>query len=87
VNEDHDILGGGSLTVALGEAGYIKSRGVWVMAVPVARYHDGEWQDGGTVYTTFDYDGLMSEARRWAHDSVRAAHETAPVSTETVEPT
>lgn len=75
-NENYDLSEGGSVTVALGEASYIKSRGTWIMSVPVARYHDGEWQDGGAVYTTFDYEGLMSEAERWAHDSVRAAHET-----------
>jgi len=76
MTEEYELSEGGRVTVALGEASYIKSRGVWVMSVPVARYHDGEWQDGGTVYTTFDCDGLMSEARRWAHDSVRSAHNT-----------
>jgi hypothetical protein len=76
VNEEFDLPEGGTIHVALGEAGYIKSRGAWVMSVPVSRYHDGEWQDGGTVYTTFDYEGMMSEAMRWAHDSVRSAHNT-----------
>jgi len=46
------------------------------MSVPVALHQDGEWLDGGTVYTGFDGDGLMSEAARWANSRVRAAHES-----------
>jgi hypothetical protein len=44
------------------------------MSVPVARHQGGVWQDGGTVYTTFDADGLVSEAKRWFEESVRASH-------------
>jgi hypothetical protein len=67
---------GGELEVALDEAWFVRSNGVYVMVVPVARYQDGKWQDGGNVYTSFDYDGMMEEAERWAHDSVRSAHNT-----------
>jgi hypothetical protein len=67
--------GGGRVTVALGEAGYIHSRGAWIMSVPIVRYDaEGNWADGGYVYTTFDHAGLMDEAVRWADGSVRTAH-------------
>jgi hypothetical protein len=62
------------LTVAINEATFTKSRDVYIMSVPVARHQGGVWQDGGTVYTTFDADGLVSEAKRWFEESVRAAH-------------
>jgi hypothetical protein len=87
MNEELIISGGGRVTVALGEAGFTRLGGAWFMTVPVARYQDGEWQDGGTVYTPFDYEGLISEATWWAHGSVRAAHETQADDTETVPPT
>lgn len=84
MNEELLIAGGGRVTVALGEASFTRSRGVWIMSVPVALHSDGEWQGGGTVYTSFDGDGLMDEAVRWAHERVRGAHESEQVSTETV---
>jgi len=76
VKEEIFITEGGRVTVALGEASFTRSRGAWVMSVPVALHQDGEWLDGGTVYTGFDGDGLMSEAARWANSRVRAAHES-----------
>lgn len=69
---NYDEAEGDALSIALGEAGFVHSRGAWVMSVPVARYHDGEWRDGGTVYTAFDYDGMVDEARRWALRSIDA---------------
>lgn len=76
MNEFLLTVGGGRVTVALDEASFFRSKGQWVMCVPIALHQDGEWLNGGTVYTGFDGDGLMDEAVRWAHDSVRAAHET-----------
>jgi hypothetical protein len=76
MNEELVIAGGGKVTVALGESSFTRSRGAWIMSVPVALHQDGEWQDGGTVYTEFDGDGLMSEAVRWANERVRSAHNT-----------
>jgi hypothetical protein len=76
MNEELIIAGGGSVTVALGESSYAKSRGTWIVSVPVALHQDGEWLEGGTVYTTFDFEGLASEAVRWAHERVRSAHNT-----------
>lgn len=69
--------GGGRVTVALGEADYVHSRGQWIMSVPLVRYDaEGNWVDGGCVYTTFDHAGLMDEAVRWADSSVRTPHES-----------
>jgi hypothetical protein len=69
--------GGGWVDVALHEANYTLSKGQMIVGVPVALYDsEGQWRNGGTVYTSLDYDGLMSETLRWAHDSVRTAHES-----------
>ena len=69
--------GGGHTLVALAEAFYTRSRGALIAGIPVVRYDaDGNWSDGGTVYTGPEWDGLLSEVERWAHDSVRSAHNT-----------
>ena len=82
MNEDEKSLtvflgGGGRTTVALGETVYFYSRGQWIASVPLARYdEEGNWADGGHVYATFDYAGMMDEAVRWTNASVRAPHES-----------
>jgi hypothetical protein len=69
--------GGGHTLAVLAETFYTLSRGALVAGIPVARYGaEGQWLDGGTVYTGPTFDGVLSEIERWANDSVRSAHIT-----------